>query len=160
MNYNKQKGFTLIELLVVVAIIGILAAVGITAFNGFLGNAKTNTAKANHKGIVSFMQTTFTKCSIGQSTIKYDGTATGVACSSTLQAAHITPLITHLGQNGFKNPYNTSNNAAVADGGNPGTKGQVNISCTGNTCTVISYTHDDSTESPVSQYVSDQVSKE
>ena len=44
----KQKAFTLIELLVVVAIIGILAAVGVTTFGGYQEKAKIAVVKSNH----------------------------------------------------------------------------------------------------------------
>jgi len=58
----KIKAFTLIELLVVVAIIGILAAVGVTTFNGFQEKAKINVVKQNHKKISKFISVELTRC--------------------------------------------------------------------------------------------------
>ena len=65
----NRKAFTLIELLVVVAIIGILAAVGVTTFNGFQEKAKISAAKANHKTVVKFVTVSVARCSIGDELI-------------------------------------------------------------------------------------------
>ena len=63
----KQKGFTLIELLVVVAIIGILAAVGVVAYSGYTKGAKLKTAKQNLKTISGWLAAESTKvCSAYQ----------------------------------------------------------------------------------------------
>ena len=81
----KQKGFTLIELLVVVAIIGILAAIGVVSFGGFQKAAKVNATKTNFKTVVDFIRLNIQKCEIGEP-VYYDinkklGTKTGDKCS-------------------------------------------------------------------------------
>ena len=49
----NHKAFTLIELLVVVAIIGILAAVGVVAYDGYTKSAKRNSTEILCKQIIN-----------------------------------------------------------------------------------------------------------
>ena len=64
----NKKGFTLIELLVVVAIIGILAAVGVVAYNGYTTAAKKAVVKQNFRTTVSYMKSEFAKCRLDSGT--------------------------------------------------------------------------------------------
>ena len=83
----KNKGFTLIELLVVVAIIGILAAVGVVAYSGYTAGAKKNATKANHNKIVKFIKNSMMLCETGSDLILNGaGGKTSNQCSKLYQS--------------------------------------------------------------------------
>ena len=94
---KNNKGFTLIELLVVVAIIGILAAVGTVAYQGYTSAAKKNAAKSNHASVVKYVASELAKCNIETT---YMGTT---ACSGR-KAANVVASAAESALSDFKNP--------------------------------------------------------
>mgnify|MGYP001455378851 FL=1 len=113
----KQKGFTLIELLVVVAIIGILAAVGVVAYSGYTSSAKKNAVKANHKNVVKYIMNETMKCSTGQDFAMDNN----LDCSkqSTQTWKDDVAKAVEIALKDFKNPYdNDPSKKKVSHGGN------------------------------------------
>ena len=107
----KTKAFTLIELLVVVAIIGILAAVGVVAYNGYTSSAKKSAATANHKNVVKYITSEVMKCSTGATTAmdnELDCSNQGLNNWKDFVAKAVERSLS-----GFKNPYDTSKSAVT-----------------------------------------------
>ena len=84
-NKNKdKKGFTLIELLVVVAIIGALAAVGVVAYNGYIGAARENSTKSIHNGVAKYIANEAAKCALDENATIMGGTITCTSDTDTI----------------------------------------------------------------------------
>ena len=91
MNKNTQKGFTLIELMIVIAIIGILAAVALPAYQTYTQKAKFSEVIASVTGVRTAIDvcyqtgTTLTNCATnGSVTTAAAGASGGTYVASVI----------------------------------------------------------------------------
>jgi type IV pilus assembly protein PilA len=129
---KNNKGFTLIELLVVVAIIGILAAVGTVAYNGYTAGAKKASAKSNHATVVKYIAAEDQKCNIGET----KAMSTKLDCSDRTGTSVIAAAALALAD--FKNPYYPGSPAVRSSSAYAAKEdmGFVNMEATGNVLTI------------------------
>jgi len=140
MKKTLQKGFSLVELLVVVAIIGVLAGVGIVGYQSYTDSAKSRVALANFNSVKRFVDTELTLLNNNIQTVS-GALSEGADCDNltkyTIHSAGLSDFLTGLAcyfdttgyGNAFKNPYDAAGGnqiffAATAD---DQTKGAINF---------------------------------
>ncbi len=110
---SVQKGFTLIELMIVIAIIGILAAIAIPAYQNYVIRAQASEGES----IIGGLETAFDECYANKGTAaSCDSNAlVGIPATKTISGTYVGSAA--IGQNGqITVTYNTNANANIANG--------------------------------------------
>jgi len=125
---KSNQGFSLVELMIVVAIIGLLAAVGVPQYQKFQSRARTSEAKASLSALYSAQSSFRQEWNCFSSNLRSIGfavTGTGLRYFTLMRTATTgTPdATTYTNCNGA--PSVTTAGESISDGGNAATGGNV-----------------------------------
>jgi type IV pilus assembly protein PilA len=85
---SVQKGFTLIELMIVIAIIGILAAIAIPAYQNYTIRAQVSEASS----IIGGVETAFDECYANKGSVTNCNTLQNVGISSSIIGTYVSAV--------------------------------------------------------------------
>jgi prepilin-type N-terminal cleavage/methylation domain-containing protein len=117
-----KKGFTLIELLIVVAIIGILAGVGIPTYNNYMANSKDAVCKSNFTNLTHAFASKAMECSTSDTIQLRWRTHVGdlkhypISCNTKKFTLYADYFINHFDAPRIGNQYKPSKNRALQPG--------------------------------------------
>jgi type IV pilus assembly protein PilA len=110
-NYINQSGFTLLELLIVIAVLGLLAAIGIPQYHGYQNQAKADVSKFQYSSMLNLMGAELTKCSAGAARI-LENSPQATPCSENNDVL-LSAFIAY-GNAKNKNAYDSGSDAYIA----------------------------------------------